>query len=173
MTHDPQTQPDPQADFWASLKADYLSGTTAAVLAERYGVSVRTVRRRASDEGWRRSDRPFNFKSPETDRGAALERYPKLRELEVEDAGDTLDLLFQPTVQTLRCFAFRRAAEAAANSRPYESTAWMRLVNSMNVSGDRIDAEMRPFREAHYFRAEAMAASERYDADPGEHDSDA
>ncbi|RZJ04809.1 MAG: hypothetical protein EON89_06480 [Brevundimonas sp.] len=156
MTDDLQN-PDPQADFWASVQADYLGGMTAPVLAERYRVSVRTIRRRAAEEGWRRADRsPAEQSSvwrPLFNREAALERFPELADLEQEQAEDAIDLLFYPTQQTLRCFAFRRAAEAAALGRPTEAGAWMRLVASLHVTGERIDADMRPFREAEYLRA--------------------
>jgi hypothetical protein len=35
---------------------DFTSGVSAPVVAERYGISERSVRRRAALEGWRRGD---------------------------------------------------------------------------------------------------------------------
>ena len=43
-------------DVWTAVRADYLAGVSAPVLAERYTVSERSVRRRAAAEGWRRED---------------------------------------------------------------------------------------------------------------------
>ena len=43
-------------DAWARIRTDYASGVPARVAAERGGVSVRTLRARAREEGWRRQD---------------------------------------------------------------------------------------------------------------------
>lgn len=56
----PDTAPKPvsrtPAEIWSVARADYLSGESAPVVAERHGLSLRSLRRRASLEGWRRTD---------------------------------------------------------------------------------------------------------------------
>ncbi len=43
------------ATQWGRIKAEYLrGGTTYKELAEKYGVSVKTIQNRASNEGWRK-----------------------------------------------------------------------------------------------------------------------
>ena len=41
-------------ELWRRARQDYLGGAAAAVVAERYGFSERTLQRRAAAEGWRR-----------------------------------------------------------------------------------------------------------------------
>jgi hypothetical protein len=41
---------------WGAIREAYLSGTSAAALAEAYGCSLGTIRYRAVREGWRRCD---------------------------------------------------------------------------------------------------------------------
>jgi hypothetical protein len=43
---------------WARARADYLAGESAAVVCDRYGMRVSTLRNRAASEGWRRQDQP-------------------------------------------------------------------------------------------------------------------
>ena len=43
---------------WARARADYLAGESAAVVCDRYGMRVSTLRNRAAAEGWRRQDQP-------------------------------------------------------------------------------------------------------------------
>ena len=43
---------------WARARADYLAGESAAVVCDRYGMRVSTLRNRAAEEGWRRQDQP-------------------------------------------------------------------------------------------------------------------
>ncbi|MFN3816626.1 hypothetical protein, partial [Brevundimonas sp.] len=46
---------------WAAAKADYLAGGSGPEVCERHGLSLRTFRWRASNEGWRRADQPAPF----------------------------------------------------------------------------------------------------------------
>jgi hypothetical protein len=43
-------------ETWAAIKADYLAGEPAEAVAERYDVSLSTLRTRARRETWRRAD---------------------------------------------------------------------------------------------------------------------
>jgi len=42
------------SEIWAAVRADYEAGASAAVVAERYGIPLRTVQRHAMAEDWRR-----------------------------------------------------------------------------------------------------------------------
>lgn len=74
---------------------------------------------------------------------------------DVEQAAftDRFNLLVQPDQKSLRRFAFEQAAEAAALSRPAESLVWMRLVQALERTGDRIEREAPGFRDPDYIRA--------------------
>lgn len=163
MTCDPEN-PAPPADLWTRARADFLAGESAPVVAERYGLSLRSLRRRAAAEGWRRADRmapefddppPWNRAS--LTREEAIEIFPELADVEQAVSHDRFYLLIDPDQRHLRRFAFRQAAEAAALFRPAEAVVWMRLVQSLERTGDRIESEGRPFREQDYLRASYLA----------------
>lgn len=163
MTHDPEN-PTPPADLWTRARADFLAGESAPVVAERYGLSLRSLRRRAAAEGWRRADRmaPEFDDPPPWNTGAltredAIEIFPELAEVEQASCHDQFLLLVDPDQRHLRRFAFRKAAESAALSRPAEAVVWMRLVQSLERTGDRIESEGRPFRDQDYLRASFLA----------------
>tara|TARA_R110002167_G_scaffold37267_8_gene116866 strand:+ start:186 stop:740 length:555 start_codon:yes stop_codon:yes gene_type:complete len=150
----------PAVDLWACARADYLSGTSAPVVAERYGLSERSLRRRAAVEGWRRADQsavtlttPPPWNRGPLSRDEAVEQFPELAEVDEAASNDTFFLLFDPDQKSLRRFAFRHAAESAAFCRPAEAVVWMRLVQMLDRSGDQIDGESRPFRDVDYLRA--------------------
>ncbi len=173
MTSDPEN-PASSADLWARARTDYLAGESAPVVAERYGLALRTLRRRAAVEGWRRADQPV----PELDdpppwnrgsltREEAIQVFPELAEVEQAICSDRFLLLFDPDQRHLRRFAFRQAAECAALSRPAEAVVWMRLVQSLERTGDRIESESRPFREQDYLRAAYLTRiNEEIGSDP-------
>lgn len=163
MAHDPDN-PAPPADRWTRAREDYLAGHSAPVVAERYGLSLRSLRRRAATEGWRRADRmvpefdePPAWNTGSLTRDEAIEIFPELAEVEQAVSHDRFYLLIDPDQKHLRRFAFRQAAEAAALSRPAEAVVWMRLVQSLERTGDRIEREGRPFREQDYLRASFLA----------------
>lgn len=140
MTQEPENPnpAPPSPDLWARARGDYLSGISAPVVAERYGLSERTLRRRAASEGWRRTDRTVigTEDTPPWNQGClsreeAIERFPELAEVEQARTNDLFELLFDPDPAHLRRFAFRHAAEAAALSRPAEAVVWMRLFHSL------------------------------------------
>ncbi|MDP3403955.1 MAG: hypothetical protein Q8S03_04635 [Brevundimonas sp.] len=156
----PEPHPRPTAELWAMARADFTSGVSAAVVAERYGISLRSVRRRAALEGWRRGDfmpgtlgpPPPWMRSPET-RTEAVADDPALEEVDEAESTARFALLFNPEPRALRRFAFRRAAESAAVDRPQEATAWMRLVQLAHRCGDRVERDGQPFRDIDYIRA--------------------
>ncbi len=150
----------PSSDLWSRAREDYLSGVSAPVVAERYGVSQRTLRRRAAAEGWRRTDRTTigMEETPPWSQGCltrdeAVERFPELAEVEHARTDEVFDLLFDPEPAHLRRFAFRQAAEAAALARPAEAVVWMRLFQALERSGETVDRDARPFRRQDYLRA--------------------
>ena len=147
----PDTSPQPvsrtPAEIWSVARADYLAGDSAPVVAERHGLSLRSLRRRASLEGWRRTDveSPERGGTPMWERGLSkadlIELHPELGEIEAVHAEETIHLLFDPTPREFRQFAFRRAAELAATDSPRQALAWMRLVEMLQRTGERIDRE--------------------------------
>lgn len=168
MTCDPE-HPAPPADLWARARADYLAGHSAPVVAERYGLSERTVRRRAAVEGWRRADgSPLGDASLEfwssRSREKRIEHFPQLEEVEQVTFAARFELLIDPDQKSLRRFAFRQAAEAAAMSRPAEAVVWMRLVQTLERTGDRIDREAGRFHEQDYIRAACLQAADTHHA---------
>ena len=152
MTRDPEN-PAPPVDPWARTRADYLAGMSAPVLAERYGLSERTIRRRAAEEGWRRSDGPSSLRRMPISRDEAVEMYPELESVDAAAAEDRLELLLQPQPQRFRRYAFLQAAEAAAVGQPLQATLWMRLVRQLDQSHDAFDCAPPPFSQADYMRA--------------------
>lgn len=157
---DPEFQPHPSPlDVWALAQRDYLAGDPAPVVAERYGLSERTLHRRAAREGWRRSDAKKPLETMTEWRHRMLAQAEAARGEPVLDLimeahrNAQFDLLAAPDPTILRLFAFRRAAECAAMGHPGEAVVWMRLVQQVERSGDRIDRTMAAFPEADMIRA--------------------
>ena len=166
MTCDPEN-PAPPADLWTRARADYLAGHSAPVVAERYGLSERTVRRRAAVEAWRRADAPppcgdpteFWPRGPRS-REKLIDQCPGLEEVEQVTFAARFNLLIDPDQKALRRFAFKQAAEAAAMSRPAEAVLWMRLVQTLERTGDRIEREAGRFQEQDFMRAAWLQESD-------------
>lgn len=174
MTDEAETPPasSPRERLWLDIRDGYLAGCSAPVLAERHGVPVRTIRRRAAIEGWRRADQAQDAVPPTwPDREGEIEETPELVEAEAMRTAETFALLFAPTAEEMRGIAFRRSAEAAAMDRPAEAVVWMRLVQQLDRVGDRVDAERRAFtntdrlRAAFIGRMRADLAGDRDDGD--------
>lgn len=147
-------------EIWAAARADYVSGISAPVVAERYGLSERNLRRRASAEGWRREDMepivmdpPPAWDRPPRDRDDILAENPELEEVTAAGENARFSLLFSPEPHDLRRFAFRRAAEAAAMDAPQQAVVWMRLAQLADRCGDRIDRDARIFKDVDMLRA--------------------
>lgn len=177
MKPDPESpEAEPSLDLWGRVRRDYLAGASAAVVGERYGVSQRTIQRRASAQGWRRCDRaageeidpdwpmpaPRGVYSPRRSMDDVLAQHPSLKGVTRVNAMDLDDLLLRPDPETLRHFAFKRAAEAAAMGRPAEALSWMRLVGAVDRSGDRIESEEARFSRADRMRAAFIGAIDRH-----------
>lgn len=157
MTNPPKR---PSTEVWASARADYLAGISAPVVAERYALSERTLRRRASAEGWRREDLevialdpPPPWDTPFQDKDVMLDENPELAEVTAARESNQLLLLFNPEPHDLRRFAFRKAAAAAATDLPQEALVWMRLAQLVDRCGDRIDRDSRCFSDVDMLRA--------------------
>ena len=170
MTDEPET-PAPPVGLWAAARADYMAGCSAPVVAERYGLSERTVRRHAAEQGWRRTDAPLpDFRRsgpaspPSLSREEMIERCPELAVVEQAAFDDRFGLLINPDQKKLRRYAFKQAAEAAAAARPAEAVLWMRLVQTLERTGDRIDSEAAPFREQDHIRAAWLREADRLPA---------
>ena len=155
------TEPDhkPRSATWAAARQDYLSGDSAPVVAERHGLSERTLIRRAAVEGWRRADvdDPVLGRIPAWSRPAPkldqIERQPELGDIDDARANDTFQLLFDPNPRELRRFAFRKAAELAAIDSPRQALIWLRLAQTLDRCGDRIDNEADIFKPIDHLRA--------------------
>lgn len=160
---------DPLA--WKRAHADYVAGCSCGVIAERYGVDERTVRRHVRAESWRH-DRPehlrgLRLKPPEPDIApevaweagepmtaeAQLNEDPDLRLFMAAHNHEVSQLLMRPGPQRLSRFAFRRASEAAADGRPAEAGSWMRLVKDIARTEDHMLKSALPFGAAEYMRA--------------------
>ena len=152
----PPARPEP-AEFWRRIQDDFVAGMPAALVAHRYGVSERTVRRKAAEGGWRRCDHTVATEPPSRRRGyldiqTIAARFPEFAEVQEATAVDAALLLFTPDQRYLRQFAFKRAAECAAMDRASEAVVWMRLVQQLDRSGARIENEAIDASEADMLR---------------------
>ncbi|WP_298161460.1 hypothetical protein [Brevundimonas sp.] len=125
MTEIKHRPPRLTAEAWAHAREDFIAGVSCAVIAERYGTTDRSVRRRAAIEGWRRPDflpsrlapPPPWMAGPRT-KDEEMEIDPALEEVDEAESVSRFALLFNPNARSLRRFAFRQAAENAAVDRP-------------------------------------------------------
>lgn len=156
---------------WAAARTDYEAGASAAVVAERYAIPLRTVRRHALAEDWRREDGPAVYARRLHQLRLDLGGRPELAAIEDLNNEDSYELLFVPNAPGLAGFAFRRAAESAALDGPAESAAWLRVAHLAERLGNRHDVGRDPFSAADHLRAEMMrspadAGDETVDDDP-------
>lgn len=151
------SEPRPRTEVWAAIRADYLAGDSAAVVAERHGLSERSIHRRAAAEGWRRMDLPPAGPPPVWSRPVPKEtliaNHPELGDIDVAHAQDTFELLFDPDPQKLRRFAFHKAAEQAAMNAPQQALIWLRLTQVLDRCGDRISRDEDVFQPVDHLRA--------------------
>ncbi|MFC5343475.1 hypothetical protein ACETK8_09560 [Brevundimonas staleyi] len=158
-----QTNPRPPRltpEAWAAAREDFLAGAGAAVIAERYGTTERSIRRRAAMEGWRRPDfmpGPLGEAPPWMAEGRTKEeeiaRDPALGEVDQAESFSRFGLLFNPSGGDLRRFAFRQAAENAAVDRPQQALAWMRLVQMVSNCNGPLESDSSAFRGIDHLRA--------------------
>ena len=144
------------AETWAGARAAYEAGASAAVVAERYAIPLRTVRRHALAEDWRREDGPAVYARRLHRLRHDLGGRPELAAIEDLNNEDSYELLFVPNSIGLAGFAFRRAAESAALDGPAESAAWLRVAHLAERLGNRHDVGHDPFSAADQMRAEMM-----------------
>ncbi|WGM30934.1 hypothetical protein [Brevundimonas sp. NIBR11] len=160
MTQIQSRPPRLTPEAWAHAREDFLAGVSAAVVAERYGTTERSIRRRAAIEGWRRSDflpgrmapPPPWMAGPKT-KDEEIEIDPALAEVDEAETVSRFALLFNPNPRSLRNFAFRHAAESAAVDRPQQAVAWMRLVQLVNNADLRLESDSSAFRDIDHVRA--------------------
>ena len=164
----PTSRPRRSPEVWEAARRDYAAGCSSAVIAERYGLNARSVRRKAVLEGWRQGDSGRGGYAGLGDRlRHDLAETPEFADVERVNQEDMFDLLFMPDVDSLRGFAFRRAAGCAAMDGPAEAAAWLRVAR---LAGQI--AEVQPFGRADYMRAQMLhvpraPAGERYPMDGG------
>ena len=166
---DPPDTETETAEAWRRARADYERGVSAPVTAERYGLHVRTLRRHAAREGWRRPPPPSTFHArmagerppPFAGEPVTLEQLtetdPELAMFSDAHEFEVGELLLNPDPQRLGRFAFRRAAEAAARGAVAEAGGWMRLVTQVGRASDRLSRELRPVSSADLMRARYAA----------------
>lgn len=151
------SEPRTRTEVWAAVRADFLAGDSAAVVAERHGLSERSIHRRAAAEGWRRMDAPSLGSPPVWSRPAPKEaliaNHPELGDIDAAHAQDTFELLFDPDPQKLRRFAFHKAAEQAAMNAPQQALVWLRLTHILDRCGDRISRDEAIFQPVDHLRA--------------------
>lgn len=175
----PFTQRPPIQEIWRRARADYLAGDSAPVIAERYGLSERSVRRRASLEGWRRCDVEADVNSPPAwnrpalkSRAEFIAERPEYREIADARDADAFFLLFSPEQPEFRRHAFRRAAEGAAMNRPAEAAAWLRVLRLLDACGPMEHPHEAIFSADDHLRAAILRAMSAYDG-PDRDDADA
>ncbi|NJC42392.1 hypothetical protein GGQ87_002687 [Brevundimonas alba] len=155
--HIPPPHTRRSAETWEAARRDYVAGTSAAAVAERYGLAVRTVRRRALTENWIREDVPALCDRLRDRLRADLGDGPERNFIENHNGEDMYELLFVPSAAALGDFAFRRAAETAAVGGPAEAAAWLRVARLAGQVGDRHDVGRDPFTPADRIRARMAA----------------
>src|SRR5690606_24714715 len=162
----PSRDPGPPtaAEVWARARADYEHGLSTPVVAERWGLNERTVRRHAAAEGWVRDRHPGGAPAtvigPDWPCPAPWSGGPRPAAAGAYRTELTA-LLLAPPPPASRGFAFGRSAEAAAAGRPAEALTWMRLVQAGERAGDRIARDNARFRDADYLRADFLAELQR------------
>ena len=157
----PFTERPPEAEIWRRARQDYLGGDTARVVCERYGLTVRRFYRRATKEGWRRTDVEASLnEDPPTWANVRREGlfdiiadHPEYAEVQAAKDNERYALLFNADPDDLRGFAFRRACEAAALYKPAESAAWLRVQRLLEQCRYIPDPRDGPYRPEDNLRA--------------------
>ena len=172
-------------EAWAACRRDYEDGVPVIVLAERYAVNDRTIRRRSADEGWERRDRRARAVITALENGRAMPDLVATRpsddvlEVLVDATRDeNMALLMAPDADGLARYAFRRAAEEATRGAPQQTYAWLRVVHAIDRSAVRLLSQGVPHRRGgDALRAELIRDVEhemwRLRTQGGEDDDDA
>ena len=177
MTHThlpPQTRRSPEV--WDAIHRDYVAGASTPVLGERYGLTARTIRRRAALEQWRRQDEPAStFDALRQRMESDMQARPELADVNHVANEDLRDLLLLPSATSLCRYAFRRAAECAALDGPNEAAAWLRVVRMADLINSRTNVDAQPWSRADYLRASMIReanADGSVEADDPDEESD-
>jgi hypothetical protein len=139
-------------DVWDAVQEDYARGSPPRLLAERYGLGERNIRRRAAEEGWLR--RPVPRGGLDADGAEALE--PMLAEMSADRLEEQAELLLRPRPGRLLRYAFQRATEAAVLARPQDTLHWLRVVDHLRRNYQDIEAEHRLHDPSDTLRARYM-----------------
>ena len=129
--------------IWEEIRADYLAGWSAPACCRRYGVGLSTLRKRAAEEGWRRTDQPWA--SPN-----GLDRDDEGLQLEEQFDGD----LEQIPLGELSIVAFQRMMRAVLHGNAMEALRWRRVHNV--IQSEAAEIERRQRGAAHVRRIEAQ-----------------
>ncbi|QDH73464.1 hypothetical protein [Brevundimonas sp. M20] len=136
---------------WDEVRADYLAGWSAPACCRRYGVGLSTLRKRAAEEGWRRTDQPLT-----TPRG--LDRDDEGLALEESVDGD----LEQIPLGELSVVAFQRMMRAVLHGNAMEALRWRRVHTVIQSEAAEIE---RRQRAAQVERLQAASRRDRAFAD--------
>lgn len=103
---------------WAHVRTDYLAGEPARVVADRYGVSVASLRKRSSEEGWTRAAHA-RAADPGPPPGAHAPAEPRFNA--PDEASDLEEMAAGALQRAGRQIAEGRGAEAAATLKAVEA----------------------------------------------------
>ena len=156
----------PCDELWRRVRKDYLAGDSAPVVAERYGLSERTIRRKAAEGGWRKADGdppPLPDAPPwgvcyRRSKSDIIAENSEYEEIAAARQQDVFNLLFTPESEDLQGFAFRRACEAAAMDQPAKAAAWLRVQRMTIQCGAVPDPWRDAFSPDDHMRAALLRA---------------
>lgn len=143
-----QSAPD---EVWEQVRADYLAGWSAPACCRRHGVGLSTLRKRAAEEGWRRTDQPW---APPN----GLERDDEGLALEEQFNGD----LDQIPLGELSVVAFQRMMRAVLHGNAMQALRWRRVHKMIEAEAAEIQ---RRQRKAEVERLQAASRRDRAFAD--------
>lgn len=122
MTHDRTFH---SRETWALARDDYLAGLSGPNVCRRYGLKERTLRQRATREGWRHVDQPASPPSPE-----------QALDLSAFHEVETIDAVEEARLNVVAATMQGRAADALRWSRVL---AFWR--DELEVEADRNEAD--------------------------------
>ena len=109
-------------EVWDRVREDYLAGWSAPACCRRHGVGLSTLRKRAAEEQWRRTDQPWA-----APRG--LDRDDEGLALEERVDGD----LEQIPLGELSLVAFQRMMRAVLHGNAAEALRWRRVRQALDA----------------------------------------
>lgn len=142
------TAPD---EVWEQVREDYLAGWSAPACCRRHGVGLSTLRKRAAEEGWRRTDQPWT-------RPNGLDRDDEGLALEEQFDGD----LDQIPLGELSLVAFQRMMRAVLHGNAMEALRWRRVHRMIET--EAVEVQRRQ-RKAEVERLQAASRRDRAFAD--------